>query len=91
VKKTTLLIGGAIGYVLGTRAGRERYEQIKQTAGKVRRNPTVQSVVDDARSEAKAAAQQASDKVTDTVRKASGSEGSADGFDDDVPPMGSTS
>jgi len=27
-----ILIGLAIGYVLGTRAGRERYEQIKRTA-----------------------------------------------------------
>lgn len=91
VKKTTLLIGGAIGYVLGTRAGRERYDQIKQTAGKVRRNPTVQSVVDDARAEAKAAARQAADSVTETVRKAASSDDAADGFDTNVPPMGSTS
>ena len=27
-----LLIGAAIGYVLGTRAGRERYEQISRVA-----------------------------------------------------------
>ncbi len=30
--KLTLLIGIAIGYVLGSRAGRERYEQLKATA-----------------------------------------------------------
>ena len=30
--KLTLLIGIAIGYVLGARAGRERYEQLKATA-----------------------------------------------------------
>lgn len=90
MKKTTLLIGGAIGYVLGTRAGHERYEQIKQTAGKVRRNPTVQSVVDDARAEAKTAARQAAGAAADTVRQARSS-GDAGNFDTDEPPMGSTS
>ena len=33
--KTGLVIGLAGGYVLGTRAGRERYEQIKAQADKV--------------------------------------------------------
>jgi hypothetical protein len=43
MRKTSLLIGVGIGYVLGSRAGRERYEQIKVGASKVARNPTVQS------------------------------------------------
>ena len=30
--KLTLLIGIAVGYVLGSRAGRERYDQLKATA-----------------------------------------------------------
>ena len=30
--KTGILIGVGIGYVLGTRAGRERYEQIRTQA-----------------------------------------------------------
>ncbi|MGH3738087.1 MAG: hypothetical protein ACRDT6_21125 [Micromonosporaceae bacterium] len=34
--------GLAIGYVLGSRAGRERYEQLAQVARKVRSSPTVQ-------------------------------------------------
>jgi len=33
--KVGLVVGLAAGYVLGTRAGRERYEQIKQQASKV--------------------------------------------------------
>jgi hypothetical protein len=35
-------IGVAIGYVLGSRAGRERYEQIKRMSLKVSDHPAVQ-------------------------------------------------
>jgi hypothetical protein len=34
-----LVVGGAIGYVLGARAGRQRYEQIKRWAGSLRDHP----------------------------------------------------
>jgi hypothetical protein len=37
--KSGLTIGIAIGYVLGARAGRERYEQIKRGAGAARQHP----------------------------------------------------
>jgi hypothetical protein len=40
--KIPLLVGGAVGYVLGTRAGRERYEQIKTQAQTIWNNPKVQ-------------------------------------------------
>ncbi|GAA0265426.1 hypothetical protein [Cryptosporangium japonicum] len=40
--KLLFLTGVGIGYVLGTKAGRERYEQIRRTAAKVKENPTVQ-------------------------------------------------
>ncbi len=33
IKKATLLVGVGVGYVLGTRAGQERYEQILPPAG----------------------------------------------------------
>ncbi|GIE28534.1 hypothetical protein Ait01nite_015790 [Actinoplanes italicus] len=36
-----LVAGLAIGYVLGSRAGREKYEQIAATARKVNTHPTV--------------------------------------------------
>jgi hypothetical protein len=39
----TLLIGAAAGYVLGARAGRERYESIVRMARAVAGSPQVQS------------------------------------------------
>lgn len=43
MSKLTLLTAAAAGYVLGARAGRERYEQIAAGARTVARNPKVQS------------------------------------------------
>ena len=43
MSKSSLLIGVAIGYVLGSRAGHERYEQIKSGASRVAQNPKVQA------------------------------------------------
>lgn len=45
MKKLTLLTGAAIGYVLGARAGRQRYEQLKMTAGRAWRSDAVQGQV----------------------------------------------
>jgi hypothetical protein len=41
VKVFTLAAGLAVGYVLGSRAGREKYEQIVAAARKARNHPTV--------------------------------------------------
>jgi hypothetical protein len=38
------MIGGAVGYVLGARAGRQRYEDIKRWAAAVKRNPSMEQV-----------------------------------------------
>ena len=75
MKKLTLLIAAGIGYVLGTRAGRERYEQIKKAATRVKDDPRVQEKATQAADLAKekapivkdkvaAAASTAADKVT---------------------------
>lgn len=44
--KIILLTGVAIGYVLGAKAGRERYNQIARVADKVWTDPRVQGQVD---------------------------------------------
>jgi hypothetical protein len=41
--KLSFLLGGAVGYVLGARAGRERYEAIVRLARRVGGSQTVQS------------------------------------------------
>ena len=43
--KLALLVGAAAGYVLGARAGRERYEQIAENAAKVWESKPVQKQV----------------------------------------------
>jgi hypothetical protein len=63
MKKLMLLGAGAVGYVLGAKAGRERYDQIAQQAQKLRHNPTVQQKVDDAKTKAQDVAGSAMDKV----------------------------
>jgi hypothetical protein len=39
--KVTFLAGAAVGFVLGTRAGRERYEEIMRTTRKMLDSPSV--------------------------------------------------
>ncbi|MDZ5662387.1 hypothetical protein SFC79_11490 [Nocardioides sp. S-58] len=63
MRKLTLLIAGGIGYVLGTRAGRERYEQIKQTVTRVKEDPRVQEKAQQAADLAKEKAPVVKDKV----------------------------
>jgi hypothetical protein len=41
--KVSFVLGAAVGYVLGTRAGRERYETIVRLGRKVAGSQTVQS------------------------------------------------
>lgn len=84
MKKLTILLSGAAGYVLGSRAGRERYEQIKGLATKVKDNPTVKEKTSQAADAAKAQAPVVKDKLTDAAgaakSKVSGSNSSGDEF-----------
>jgi hypothetical protein len=42
------ITGLAVGYVLGTKAGRERYEQLRTSAQKVAANPAVRNAAESA-------------------------------------------
>jgi hypothetical protein len=44
--KATFFVGLAAGYVLGSRAGRQRYEQIKRLSRSVSKNPAVKHTAD---------------------------------------------
>ncbi|MEV7523295.1 YtxH domain-containing protein [Streptomyces sp. NPDC091371] len=44
--KVTFVVGLALGYVLGTRAGRERYEQLKKSARELAQNPAVRNAAE---------------------------------------------
>lgn len=89
MKKLTVLIAGTAGYVLGTRAGRERYEQIKTQATKVWNNPKVQDTVETVQEQAKTSGSDVASKVAETAgdvkTKVSGSQ------DDDQAPSPSHS
>lgn len=75
--KVGLVIGLGIGYVLGTRAGRERYEQIKEQAVKLWELDPVQKQVDKVKDFAKSSAMALPgalwDGATKVVKAASGS------------------
>ncbi|MEU9416989.1 YtxH domain-containing protein [Streptomyces sp. NPDC051000] len=69
--KVTFAVGLALGYVLGTRAGRERYEQLKKSAREIAQNPAVRNAAETAGQSGRQFAGKAfaavSDKVGDAV------------------------
>jgi len=68
--KVGLVIGLAAGYVLGTRAGRERYEQIKAQVDKVWNLEPVQEQVTKAKEFAKSTAMALPSTLWDSAVKA---------------------
>ncbi len=50
--KLLFVAGAAVGFVLGTRAGRERYEELKTAARKVMDNPSFQEATGVAQAQA---------------------------------------
>ena len=66
--KILLLTGLAVGYVLGTRAGRERYEEIKSVANKLWADPRVQKPVKQAEEFVKDKAPEVAEFVSDGVK-----------------------
>lgn len=84
MRKLTLLVAAGVGYVLGTRAGRERYEQIKKTAMRVKDDPRVQEKAHQAADVARETAREKAPVVKDAVTSAAAT------VADKVTPSGST-
>ena len=82
MKKLPLLIAAGIGYVFGTRAGRERYDQIRDAALKVRNDPRVQDKAQQAADLAREQAPVIKDKVTEGAHAAADKVKSATGSSD---------
>ena len=70
-RRTWLLIGFAVGYVLGSKAGRERYEQIRKFARRISENPPIRQVIDEAKDLADSGTARARELVGDQLRDAS--------------------
>lgn len=70
--KLLLVTGVAVGYVLGTRAGRERYEQIKRRAVELWNDPHVQRTVDDVEDAVGTATAEVQERLADATTKVVG-------------------
>ena len=67
--KILFLAGLGLGYVLGTRAGREKYEQMKAATLKFWNDPRVQKQVDAVEGFVKDKAPEVADFVSDNAKK----------------------
>ena len=63
--KLSFMAGFAAGYVLGAKAGPQRYEQIKAAAAQVKENPTVQQTTHQVTEAVKGKASEAVSRVKD--------------------------
>jgi hypothetical protein len=66
--KLIFLAGFATGYVLGSKAGRARYEQIREAARAFANNPAVQSTASQLQHQATDALSTAKDKAMDKAQ-----------------------
>ncbi len=83
MSKITLLAAGATGYVLGARAGRQRYEQIVTQAQRVWTHPRVQQVSHEAQDLAREKAPIVGAKIGEAAKQATGTVASAVSRDND--------
>lgn len=69
-KKLGFILGAGVGYLLGSKAGRQRYEQIKNVAGKIRNSSLVGKPLDNAAEKVSDAVRRGGEAVTDKVADA---------------------
>ena len=84
--RLSLGLGFGVGYVLGARAGRGRYEQIRQAAAGFMERPEVQQAVEQVRAAAPAPLQSSIDKLSGGAsgRHSANAGGSTDTVDIDA-------
>jgi hypothetical protein len=71
MRKLTVLIGLAVGFVLGSRAGRKPYEKLHEQVTRLRQKPEVQDTVASMKDEVTGRAGDLVDKVTSKVSSTS--------------------
>jgi hypothetical protein len=81
IRKTTFLLGGGIGFILGSRIGRGPYQQLETKVRAMARRPAVQDTAGQLKDAAKEQAAAAINKVTP-----SGSQDAVSPFTPAVPP-----
>lgn len=85
-----LFIGLAIGYTLGAKAGKQRYDQIMSLLGKVARSDQAQQLTDEVRSTAASAGsvleQKAAEGVDKVTQLVGGTDQGTNGTSGSIPP-----
>jgi hypothetical protein len=76
--KSGLALGLAIGYVFGTKAGRERYEQLSQSAKRLANDPSLRRLQGELGGLFNASKQQATATIEGTATRAADKVGEAD-------------
>ena len=86
--KLKLLAGLAAGYVLGARAGRERYEQIAETTRRLAERPEIRELTDKVRAGLATGLEKAAGLVSDRLQQARGEDRTPDDQDQDRAAAG---
>ncbi|MGC0252077.1 YtxH domain-containing protein [Pseudactinotalea sp. Z1748] len=86
--KVLFVLGAAVGYLLGSRAGQEHYEKVKEQAKSVWENPSVQEKVNAAESRIGTVVREqgshVAEKISGTVKNKFGSDSSDSVGSEDV-------
>ncbi len=73
IRKTTFLLGGGIGFILGSRIGRGPYQQLEMKVRAITRRPAIQDTAGQLTDAAKEQAAAVIDKVTPSGARDAGS------------------
>lgn len=88
MSKLGILLGAGVGYVLGARDGRERYEQIKQQSQRIWKDPRVQEKKEQAQGLAKQKGSEVQEKASQKAQEKS-SDSTSSPTPNSAPPTGS--